>query len=901
MFDDCYLRLGRGPFASCTPLTVQLLAGLYALPARDEPDLRGALDNGGEGTPWSASLAVAPEQTLQAVSAMLRQVMLATVDLNPASIRAEALEGGCRARYHLEALLDLWAANEAILPADLARLKHFLASEARDAVQPLKLIWDSNRPDLTPLERAVLERLEAHHGAIEAGDADATRLIGKRQAPAAPEATLAGHVQRFMLDPQAPCRPADDSFAVLSVRDNLSEGEAAAAIIQNWLAQDPTLKPADIGVILPADGAYAASLADAFAVVGLAASTLPAAATRRNVGAEAVLHFVECRRRPAPAMALASLYSSPVLCWPPEVGAALAAAVMGGDYAPRLIEGLSDRAKSLFHLIRSPAPATTAQLKDQLRRFRHLLSEDEVLKDDVVEAKAQLARLAGALGGAADAAEPDFDKAIRFAAAYQPIAARRGAYLLGGVRVMLAHEAPDRSYRKLLVLGFNDGAYPCAPSGNPFFLDSEVALIREQTGLTLPSMASQLDRALALFIRQLRCASEQIVLLLSERDRSGGALAPSSSLPLMARLVERVAAPDDLVVPMVRGAGTIWDRLVAWRARPEFKAIEAPDLPPHLEFGIDLLGLRRKEDGSLRPQSPSRLETLLVSPLAWLLGELGARQVSWAPETLDVMLRGSLAHEVFEQLFPPGSDYPDHDAIAALVPDLLMERIRAIAPFLQSPAWLVERRTLESEIVKAARHWSQVLSALGAEIVGNEFWLSGEIFGHPVHGKADCLLRLADGQAVVIDYKKSSSGGRRKRLRAGWDLQVDLYRRMNVRLDEDSGEPVRRMAAALATNRLPGVAYHMLNDGGVLVNGLAEIESDHLEVIDGDIAEQAVAQIEARFAALRAGRLTINTTADADFFTKKASLGTYALQDSPLIAAFLREDDAPSVILAEEV
>jgi hypothetical protein len=182
-----------------------------------------------------------------------------------------------------------------------------------------------------------------------------------------------------------------------------------------------------------------------------------------------------------------------------------------------------------------------------------------------------------------------------------------------------------------------------------------------------------------------------------------------------------------------------------------------------------------------------------------------------------------------------------------------MDRIRAIAPFLQSPAWLVERRTLESEIVKAARHWSQVLTALGAEIVGNEFWLSGEIFGHPVHGKADCLLRLPDGQAVVIDYKKSSSTGRRKRLKAGWDLQVDLYRRMNVRLDEESSEPVQRIAAALATNRLPGVAYHMLNDGGVLVNGLTEIESDHLEVIDGDIAEQAVAQIEARFAALRAG------------------------------------------------
>jgi hypothetical protein len=32
---------------------------------------------------------------------------------------------------------------------------------------------------------------------------------------------------------------------------------------------------------------------------------------------------------------------------------------------------------------------------------------------------------------------------------------------------MLAHEAPDRSYRKLLVLGFNDGAYPARPQAIP--------------------------------------------------------------------------------------------------------------------------------------------------------------------------------------------------------------------------------------------------------------------------------------------------------------------------------------------------------------------------------------------------------------------------------------------------
>ena len=80
--------------------------------------------------------------------------------------------------------------------------------------------------------------------------------------------------------------------------------------------------------------------------------------------------------------------------------------------------------------------------------------------------------------------------------------------------------------------------------------------------------------------------------------------------------------------------------------------------------------------------------------------------------------------------------------------------------------------------------------------------------------------RLPDGQPVVVDYKKSSSGTRRQRLNKGFDLQVDLYRRMDVRVSEKSSEGVLRIAATLtAWNGLPAVAYHTLNDGAVL--GLA--------------------------------------------------------------------------------
>lgn len=900
MFENCHLRIGEAPFTSCMPLSAQLLGSLYALPQSTEKPLREALDALGDSVPWAESFAVAPEQTTGAVGAMLRHMMMATRDLDPASIGIDALPGEGRARLHLEALRNLWISSDALVPSDLATLKAFLASDAGDALQPLQIVWDRDCVQLTPLERAVLEHIETHHGQLSEDDNDVVRLISDRKLARATGSCLAGHVQRHLLDPDVPVMPLDDSLAILSVRDSLTECEAAATIVQRWLAEDATLAASDIGIIVPQGAEYGHYLAETFAHAGLVASSLPGVGQRRNIGGEALLHFLQCRRRPAPAMALASLYCSPVLCWPEEVGTALAAAVMGGDFQPREARDLAGRQASLFALIRSASPSTNGQLKEQIRSFQRLLSDNEALAEDVAEAKQQASRLIAALGNANDAAEAELEKAIQMAAAYQAAPPARGAYFLGGISAMMAHETPKRPFRKLLVLGFNDGAYPSPPAGNPFFLDSEVASIADVTGIQLPSQAQQLAAALELFTRQIGAASEQVILILSERDRSGSSLSVSSSLPLISRLVQGIKDPEDLIVPLSHSEGTIWDRLVAWKPRPLIEPALMPEVPSHYAFDFNLLGLRQKEDGSARAQSPSRLEKLLVSPLAWLLAELGAEHVSWQPEALDVMLRGSLAHEVFERLFVPGKAHPSSEEIEAAVPDLLLDRIRALAPFLQTSAWAVERNTLEAEITKSAKHWSLVLKSLDAEIVGNEFWLSGELFGHPVHGKADCLLRLPDGQPIVVDYKKSSSGTRRQRLQKGWDLQVDLYRRMSVRVDERSNEGVVRIAEALnGWSKLPAVAYHTLNDGNVLLNGIDEFDSAEVELVAGDIAEHALALISARFDALKAGRVDTNTTADEKFFQRSAALGTYALEDSPLIAAFMRDDINPSVALTD--
>lgn len=901
MFENSHLRIGEAPFTSCMPLSAQLLSSLYALPHFSEKPMRDVLDAFCEAAPWAESYAIAPEQTASAVSAALRRLMMATSDLEPTSIKAHELAEGTRARLHLEALGNLWSAHPDILPSDLAALKAFLACNAGDALQPLAVVWDPSRSDLTLLERTVLERLEDHHGKLSDEDPDRLRLVAARRARAASSTTLLGRVQRGLLDADAPAAPRDDSLAVLSVRDSLTECEAAAAIIQRWLSEDQRLKPSDIGIIIPPSSEYGLYLADSLHQAGLSASSLPIASARRNIGPEALLHFLQCRRRPAPAMALASLYCSPVLCWPPEIGNALATAAMSGEFRPRLTYDLTGNQAALFALIRSASPATNGQLKEQIRSFVRLLDQSGPFAEDAREAKQYANRVISGLGNAQDAGEADLDLAIKIAAAYQTETASRGPYLLGAISVLLAHEAPKRTYRKLLLLGFNDGQYPAAPSGNPFFLDSEVGLIAERTGLQLPSQASQLGQALDLFNRQISAASEQAIMLLSERDRAGNAKSVSSSLPLISRLVEGVDDPEKLIEPASHSHGTIWDRLVNWKPRPVIEPQASPEVPAHYQFDFDLLSLRKKDDGTPRAQSPSRLEKLLVSPLAWVLAELGAEHVSWQPETLDVMLRGSLAHEVFERLFPPGKDHPSAEQIEADVPKLLLDRIRAIAPFLQTSAWTVERNMLETEIIKSAKHWSRVLHSLGAEIVGNEFWLAGSLFDHPIHGKADCLLRMPNGQPVVVDYKKSSSGNRRDRLQKGWDLQVDLYRRMEVRVDERSSEGVIQISETL-TNwpTPPAVAYHTLNDGNLLLNGVDDLDNPDVELVGGDIAKNAVTLISARFTALKQGRLETNTTADAKLFQKSAALSTYALEDSPLIAAFTRDDTAPSVSLTDD-
>lgn len=896
MFEGVFLRIGVGKLAGCVPLNSSLLSSLYALPTYRKAPLQPLLEKHAGNAPWADSLKVALEQTTRAVEAALKALMLASPDLQPGGIDVGKLEDGSRGRKHLAALKNIWQAEPDVMDPEIRTMQAFLAAPAQDALQAVAILWDKQNAALSALERRVVERLEEHHGAASPDDDDLRRLILDPREPKAAKNCALSYLQRNILDEEAPRIAPDDSLSVLSVRDSMQECEVAAAITQRWLEQDPDLRGSDIGIILPDADEYSLYLEEAFDFAGLHLSSLPNPRDLRNPGAETVLLFIQCRKRPAPSMALASLYSSPIMNWQTAMGRHLARCIMEGDFNPKAAKGFAGDEDALFKLIRKTTPNRPADLAADLRAFAALLSRDEAQADNVRAAQNQINRVAAHLNGLASQSAIAWEEVIQVAAGYQQKGASTSGYYLGGVNVIREGQLPRRALRKIIVLGFNEGRYPRAPSGNPVFLDSEIAGFQEKLGLGLPSQADQLTAGLKLFAAQIAAASEELIVLCSERARDGKAMPPSATLPLLARLFKTredpaKESPENIIAPFEDAAAPVWKRLIGSAARAPEPRVERGSPPLQVELGRDLLSLRLEADGTPAPQSPSRLENLLISPLAWTLGELGAKHVPWAPEQLNVALRGTLAHEVFERLFTPDESLPDDAQIDERVPGLLQDRIREIAPFLQAPSWGVECRTLETEIAKAARQWSLVLQSLEATVIGNEFWLRGELFGQPVRGKADCLIALPNGMPLIIDYKKSSAGKRRKRLKAQWDLQVDLYRKMHVRVDEKSKADVIRVRDCLdAWQALPAVAYHLLNDGKVLVNGAEGIDTTYVEPIDLDIAENALVQIEQRFARVRAGIVDTNHVDDIVFYEKKASLGTYAFDSSPLIKAFMRTE-----------
>lgn len=657
----------------------------------------------------------------------------------------------------------------------------------------------------------------------------------------------------------------------------MEEVTIAVSMAQQMVAGDNSLAFADIGILLPDSPEYTVTLINLLDKTGIPHAGLPGSFPLRDLGYELIRDFITALQPPAPCMALTSLFSSPLMPWSAVTGNCLAQAIMDGEDCPE--------DNCVTELILEP-PATPDELSTRLEKLLNLLSINDNTAQHLVRAEHLVAELITCLE---DHTTIDWKQLERLLGPQKLFDSAKPRYHQEGIGVFLESQEPWRSCRVLLVLGLTAGHYPTVPSVSPIFSQEDIGIINATLDLNFADNRELLQRRRALFKRQLQAATSEITFFVPRRNGIGELLSLSESLIFMAQLFTGIDSAEELLLYYGNNSDRIQIRHLVY---VDHRDVQPPrDLETiDLDLGCNLFALRTDSQGKQKPESPSGLETLMVSPLAWLFHRYHMEAKEWSIDTMDAMTKGSLAHLVFEQLFAPGVPLPDTATITAQLPQLLQNAIREIFPLLERAEWRVELRNLQHEVEVAAVRWCEMLKEIDATVVGVEETLSGSFDLLPISGIADLLLSLPNGRMLVVDYKKAKSPARIKRMDKGYDSQANLYRIMMETGGAVAGSP--ELNQALEQVKEIGVMYYLMNDQTAL--------SDSKNWTKGNIAgwhemgnaisDEAMVLIRDRIKQLENGQIILNSEEEENSIEKETGIKPYAFDGSPLVKLFMKVD-----------
>jgi ATP-dependent helicase/nuclease subunit B len=807
---------------------------------------------------WHQSFKVDPNGTTSVVAAALDEALRSGG--KHGNWHSSNLSG--RTSATLSDLRDLWGQTGEAQPAELSLIEAVRENPDR-AITRFSIHWIDGWPRLDGLQRELLGLL-----ADRGGEADDRLMAVLGEASSLPELSETTPTPQILARDcfsggKNNIQPSDD-IGFLIARDPLEEVECAAGLIQMMINQD--IRTQDVGLLLPDDPFYHRSLVEVLSVAGVPAAGLAEQVPLRDLGGEIARSLILLARGPAPKMALASLVASPIAPWGRSFGVQLASNIMAGRFDLKAPTGMTE--KNQWHL------AVIRRLRDGTVSIAEAIDVFAQNTDDSVEASRllSLAKLFTEL--TSDGDEPDYDHLLELVGHVTTTADKPATFPQNGVRIFHEGQEPWTTVKHLIVLGFNGGHYPSLPGTSPVFHDLDKQAINEHLGWKLPTAEIVQSIRRSRFQRQIASATETVKFMASARSIDGSSILPAETATFMAGFLGQ--NPDEMFVPVHR------DEKWLPRADQELPTPPRQTSPSDLALGQDLLILRTNEEGEPLPESPSSLETLLVSPLAWLLSRIDAQPDLWSADTMDALLQGNIAHGVFQRLFTVDSDLIEKDAVEEAVDRALAEVIRQQAPLLSTAQWNVERSSLRTTMIQAVVNWRDVLEALNAKVVGVEALLKGKFCGVPIKGFTDEIVQLPDGKLVVVDFKKSSSGKRRERMDRGYDCQVSLYEKMIAENPAELGLE--------GSSENPGIVYYTLNDQRVLADDRTGFASSvpGLIVISGDVSVNALREIEGQIGDLRQGIVKMNRVDDAKRLDREKSLPDYALLSSPLVMMFAR-------------
>lgn len=703
-------------------------------------------------------------------------------------------------------------------------------------------------------------------------------------------------------DSERQWNPHDGSFQWLRCRDRLESIEIILGMIQKTMSVDSTLNYSDFGLLIPHKFDAHSHLVRLFDKFGVPLANLQWAETERNLAGELLSAALMALEGVSPKLSLKSLLTNPLMPWDIKTAGLLADSLDQYGFSIKPPKNFHSNWRAITDLFkgieRAELPSALKQIFAILR-FEGISEIQQQNTKDLFELTIR----------AAENPSNSF-QAIRSLVSQAPLQVdKQVGPFLEGVTVFYEQKYPWRKVQYLYVLDFLEGSFP-PNTNNPAVLSDQAWRKLKTTWPELQLATEERAQARELFVRQLSCVQKHVSFFCPAFDELGNTLSPSDSLIDFALLKGKDQSPEMLLLEVGSEIDQSKIEQLKIKSNSDLQKVRFVSDPKDIYLNLDLLANWTKPATdevtgetveSLKPQSPSALDDLLICPLGWLLKQMGADNRVWEPDGFTPMTSGLIAHDVMEQLFAVDQgDVPSIEAIESKVSALFDEAVKKKAPFLTTAIWQVERKNLLGIVRKAALQWAELLEKLGARVVAPELWLQGTFDGHPIHGQTDSVIALPDSGVLVVDFKTAKAEKYEKRMKARLDLQASLYEQMLL-----SGGPKNPKDVEKAKNanlkKLNGVVYFTLKDciatsnfvPTQFINGWRAVEplteDGEPSPWSQDVSSEAMKLLKTRFGELKEGKVSVIKASEIQSFQKQG-FGAYIYDSSPLIRLGIVDD-----------
>jgi hypothetical protein len=811
---------------------------------------------------WAASILVDEAAVLSQLEASLLQLLLAlplNQTLNPIAQPQNKPE-----RYYND-LVYLHQQMLCLRPLEQMQAQTLLQRfEPLDDIQVHLLselfdfeVWQQDLIDFLQVQ-ATKKPPSVHHSLIQSS---LQLTLPDRSLP------FAQIAERLFSNTEAMIKPA--TFSGILCRDQFEECTALASMVQQ--AFDSGSEPTQIAVIYPARSDYPLWLHSCFSEAGIGVSNLPQTQTQYDWVTALLRELMVLQYEQFPSMAWKSVLSNPLMPW---ANSNVASRIVEAEWTDsknreKLITLADKFAMGLISLLRQSCAddqallAWLSQIADHLQFIPDLgFSKKEWHK--------QLEKMATILE---QSGNPNFEvRCQKLITLWQPnvmqVTQDKVAYL-NSVTFLHDQEFLPFCVKHLFVIGFNQGAYA---QNVPKLAKKTVinhqgwSALSAKFGFKWDTFEAQIRFSQQQFKHNLSQASDSLTILAAQQSLDGGELFLSeTALDLALCFAKpRDAKPEDLFTSLAQTSHP-FIKFGNVAIQPKQTGVQTD-----LRFEHNLLTLHNNDDYQ-RAESPSSLEKIMVSPLAWVLDRQGLNDSSWQIQTLDIMLQGTVAHKVFELYKARQGEVFSK----SLYQQLFDQAIEEDAAFLQNPLWRMERTQLFQQVQPALQQFSNWLHDNDWKIIDAETHLTGTLWGLPVSGYSDAILQHQT-TTLILDYKKSKSPDRIKRLAHGFDLQTYIYRSL-----------YQQMTSASHVHS----GYYNLNDCVLVLDESIDNRSAmSITVPDISLVEQsqsAIAQVKERLHELANGQVILNTLADESEWAK-VGIKAYALKDNLVIKRFMK-------------